>query len=83
MQEQLSTSNLTAEDRLRAVREQIRACELGVSDAIGCPYCGGWNREGAPLCCMQFAAASLAIIERRELDDNIAIADRIADKVCN
>lgn len=72
---------LTAEEKIQSIEQQIRACEMGLTDAIHCPYCDQFNRDGLALCCNRFAAAALAIVERKSLDENIENAERIADQV--
>lgn len=71
---------MTPEEKIARIEQRMRACQMGLADTIECPYCGAINREGDPLCCSLFAAATLAILARKDLDERSELAARIADK---
>lgn len=73
-------AELTSEQKLERVREQIRACELGAASSLLCPYCGAVNQQGRPLCCRLFAAAALAVFEVRDLNARVDLAGEIAER---
>ncbi|MGH9345050.1 MAG: hypothetical protein ACRD19_14980 [Terriglobia bacterium] len=71
---------MTSDEKLARIEQQMRACEMGLAETIECPYCGGTNREGAALCCNLFAAAALAILDRKDESERADLAARIADQ---
>lgn len=72
--------NLTPEQKIEYVANQIRACEIGAIQELDCPYCHASNRRGEPLCCNLFAAAALAILQREDLRERSELAERIGEK---
>lgn len=73
-------AELTPEEKIENIAQQMRACELGALQELACPYCGEINKQGEPLCCNLFAAAALAIMQRQDTRAQIEMADRIAEK---
>ena len=73
-------AELTPDQKIDNIAQQMRACELGALQELACPYCGEINKQGQPLCCNLFAAAALAIMQRQDTREQIEMADRIAEK---
>ncbi len=72
---------MTSEQKVQYVEAQITAAEQGRQNVLNCPYCGGKNIEGEPLCCISFARAAAAVLIRKEGHDQIEHAERILEKV--
>jgi hypothetical protein len=65
------------EDKLKNLESQVRAVRLGLADAIECPYCGQWNREGASLCCNTYLRTMIAVCDRLDVTEALELTDRI------
>lgn len=74
-------NELTPEERVQFVEQQITAVERGHSAEMDCPYCGLINKRGEPLCCELFAMAAMAVLHRKDTEERIREAERIGEKV--
>lgn len=72
---------MTSEQKLENVRKQMKAVEEGRTNTITCPYCCASLKKGDQLCCDTFLKASMAIIERQGVQEQIDNAERITEKV--
>lgn len=72
-----AVENLTAEDKLKSLEDQVRAVRLGLANSIQCPYCGQWNCEGAKLCCNMYFLTMHAICDRMDVAEALELTDRI------
>lgn len=66
-----------ANRKIEAIRSQVRAVRLGHTDAIQCPYCQQFNREGFDLCCKMYLQAMVAVLDRLDFEDQAETLDRI------
>lgn len=72
-------SKFSPAEKIQRVEQQIQACEKGQQEYIDCPYCGERNHRGELLCCMTFAKACRAILERHTSQELAEAAERIAE----
>ncbi len=86
-----------ANEQLQLVIEQYKAVEIGMTDAIDCPYCGKCNRAPdhtrkrhpsewirpmqSPFCCDLMQMAAYAVIERKRTEDYMRHAQRIGESI--
>jgi hypothetical protein len=72
---------LTPDQKIEKVAENIALCEVGGSMFIPCPYCNALNKEGEPLCCRLFAIAAMAVISRQEIREQMDRTEQVLEKV--
>jgi hypothetical protein len=72
---------MTGEAKLNNIAAQIKACEEGRTNVITCPYCNIATFAGDAMCCKPIAVAISAILDRKELEERLSLADQIVNKV--
>lgn len=71
---------MTGEQKLEFIAQQIAQVKLGNSSSIFCPYCGTKNhRSDVHLCCKLLAEASTAVLDRMEKTETVEFMQRAAD----
>ena len=85
--EQLGTVDLTAEEKMKYVENEVLRVWRGESSIMACPYCFALNvkpeepEKAEALCCRLFAYAAMAAMSGQEVQELMDKAARIADKV--
>ena len=72
---------MNAAQKLENVEAQINALERHATNVITCPYCGIPMRAGDIYCCQLFAGAVNAILDRKEIGDQIREIEQIRENV--
>ncbi len=75
-----NTADMTPQQKLEFLEDQIQNVKDGMQSAIFCPYCGTKNsRTDANLCCVLFSEASAAILTRMEQIESMEFMQRAHD----
>jgi len=76
----MNAAELTPDEKLKFLHDQIVQVKQGDSSSIFCPYCGVRNRPSEEyLCCKLFAEATSAILDRMDKTDAIEFMQKAAD----
>lgn len=73
---------MNADDKLLSLEMQIDSFGKGVN-TISCPYCQSSTPEGSVFCCNTLMNALQAILDRRQLENNIIDAENIKSRLVN
>lgn len=72
---------MTPQQKIEAIRQQIIQARAGLLSFITCPYCGKENTSAEVyLCCVLFAEASAAVLDRMDKQAAIDFLKTIEDK---
>jgi predicted RNA methylase len=75
-----NTADMTPQQKIEFLEDQIQSVKDGQQSAIFCPYCGTKNsRTDANLCCKLFSEASAAILTRMEQIEAMEFMQRAHD----
>lgn len=76
----MNVAELTPEEKIQFLTDQLSAVKLGNASSIFCPYCGTRNRPSDEyLCCVLFGEATKAILDRTEKQDAIDFMSKAHD----
>lgn len=76
----MNVAELTPEQKIQFLHDQIVQVKQGNASSIFCPYCGTRNRPSDEfMCCKLFAEASAAIVDRMDKADTIEFMQRAHD----
>ncbi len=77
----LNAAELSPDEKLKFIENQIHLCRAGDLDWMLCPYCGGENKQHkVELCCELFAKATDAIMSRIEQQEALDFTHNVADR---
>ena len=74
---------MTPEAKIQNVADQLILLQRGKVNTISCPYCAEITSEGENFCCPLMMSAVEAILDRKEVDARISMAEEIADRAAD
>ena len=81
MTDPINAATMSPEQKLQFLTDQITQCRQGTLSWMLCPYCGAENKPtDEHLCCILFADAVMAILDRVDKKDSIDFMANVHDK---
>lgn len=72
---------MTSEQKVENVEAQINAAMRGATNVLTCPYCQNQNKMGQTMCCMLMAQAVLAVMERKDIAEQVEEIEQIRENI--